>query len=166
MKSKASTTRMKPLLANTADLARSISMPPDQHNLNQVNNNVKHERKLTLNTDLRDTEINENTKDSANFSDGSEYQITPTEMLDPIFADNRRASAGSLLTTEMGFNEPDLNESSDRFYVIKKESQRRHTLVRVLQKDQIIDSWHMQVANSQQNSSITKVRTISLIHTF
>ena len=158
---------MKPLLANTTDLARSISMPPDQHNLNQVNNNVKHERKLTLNTDLRDNEINENTKDSANFSDGSEYQTTPTEYLnDPIFADNRRSSAGSLLTTEMGFNEPDLNESSDQFYVIKKESQRRHTLVRVLQKDQIIDSWHMQVANSQQNSSITKVRTNSQIHTF
>ena len=157
---------MKPLLANTTDLARSISMPPDQHNLNQVNNNVKHERKLTLNTDLRDNEINENTKDSANFSDGSEYQTTPTEYLnDPIFADNRRSSAGSLLTTEMGFNEPDLNESSDQFYVIKKESQRRHTLVRVLQKDQIIDFWHMQISNSQQNSSITKV-CFYTIHTF
>ena len=148
---------MKPLLANTVDLARSISMPPDQHNLNQVNNNVKHERKLTLNTDLRENEINENTKDSANYSDGSEYQITPTEVLNDLHFDNRRASAGSLLTSETGFTEPDLNESSDRFYVIKKESQRRHTLVKVLQRDQIIDSWHMQIANSQQNSSITKV---------
>ena len=55
------------------------------------------------------------------------------------------------------FTETDESQRNDPFYEIKKDSQRRLTLVKVLQKDQthIIDSWHMQIQG--QNSSITKV---------
>ena len=82
-------TRPKPSIT-APDINRSISMPPDQHTLNQINNNVNRERRLTLNT------IQANSKESG-LSDEGEYSLTPTtDPMDPIF-ESRRASSGSLL---------------------------------------------------------------------
>ena len=53
--------------------------------------------------------------------------------------------------------EPDFSETSDRFYLLKKDSQRRAFVVRVLKVDKalIIDSWHRIIAKPD---SLTKVR--------
>ena len=49
-------------------------------------------------------------------------------------------------------------ESSDRFYLLKKDSERRQFLVVFLDKDKshIIDAWHKE--SQVQHSSITKVK--------
>ena len=56
----------------------------------------------------------------------------------------------------MGLTEPDFSETSDRFYLLKKDSQRRAFVVRVLKVDKslIIDSWHRIIAKPD---SLTKV---------
>ena len=120
-------------------------------------------KNLTLNTQ----EANEEAAargDSLNFSDGGEYSITPTELMDPIF-ENRRPSATSILSADVLDSvrgEPDFLEANDRFYLLKKDSQRRLTLVHVLQKDKalIIDSWLRLIGDQPQRKfPITKVST-------
>jgi hypothetical protein len=55
----------------------------------------------------------------------------------------------------LGLTEPDFSETSDRFYLLKKDSQRRAFVVRVLKVDKslIIDSWHRIIAKPD---SLTK----------
>ena len=56
----------------------------------------------------------------------------------------------------------EMDESSDRFYLLKKDSERRQFLVVFLDKDKnhIIDVWHKE--SQVQHSSITKVEFISI----
>lgn len=138
-------------------------MSPEHHNNSSAPGNVTHTAqnlsKLTLNTKEANEKASKATcevssaggsggGDSIGFSDGGDYSITPTELMDPIF-ETRRSSAGSILSADVidragGLQEPDFSaESSDRFYLLKKDSQRRLTLVKVLQLDKlpIIDSW-------------------------
>ena len=64
-----------------------------------------------------------------------------------------------------GLMEPDSqSETSDRFYLLKKDSQRRAFVVRVLKADKvlIIDSWHRNIAKPE---SLTKVSKIFKKHT-
>lgn len=143
------------------ELVRSVSVP-GEHQINTVNSNhTKNNNnvKLTLNTQ----EANESQNKEMVFSDGGEFSITPTELTDPIFESTRRLSSGAIMSTDAvdkGYTEPDLSESSDRFYLLKKDSQRRLTLVRVLLMDKalIIDSWFKQTCNGRKDQPITKVK--------
>lgn len=134
------------------ELSRSISMSPEH---------VSNVSKLTLNTKEAKTSSE---ADSA--SDGVEYSITPTELMDPIF-ETRRSSAGSILpftdVTDSSLKmEPDFSaETSDRFYLLKKDSQRREYLVKVLQMDKmmVIDSWHHRLNDDHSKNPLTKVRS-------
>ena len=94
--------------------------------------------------------------------------------MDPIFESTRRTSSGSIISTDVidsigspaiGLTEPDFSETSDRFYLLKKDSQRRAFVVRVLKLDKslIIDSWHRVISKPD---ALTKVRTrLELVET-
>jgi mitogen-activated protein kinase kinase kinase 5 len=186
-KSKASTRLKSSISAPIGEgLSRSISMSPEHHNNHNTNSSLANNppspattsghinvatthannTKLTLNT----KEANE-AKDNVNLSDGVEYNLTPTELMDPIFESTRRTSSGSIRSTDvidsigsptMGLMEPDFSETSDRFYLLKKDSQRRAFVVRVLKVDKvlIIDSWHRLIAKPD---SLTKENLIVLM---
>ena len=79
-----------------------------------------------------------------------------------IFENPRRASCTSYLLSPGtpgadGTVDLEAEESSDRFYLLKKDSERRQFLVVFLDKDKshIIDAWHKE--SQVQHSSITKV---------
>ena len=146
----------------TPNLDRSISMPPPAaatdhpQNLNQVNNNLTAQGKMLppLNTNL-----------ATNNSRESDIDITPTELKESIgiFENPRRASCTSYLLSpgtpgSDGTIDIEMDESSDRFYLLKKDSERRQFLVVFLDKDKnhIIDAWYKE--SQVQHSSITKVK--------
>ena len=135
------------------EFSRSMSMCQDHpHN----------PKKLTLNTSETVNGETSGSKDSPNISDGGEFSITPTEIMDPIF-ETRRASSGSILSAVETVDKTTLLDNdfseSNPFYFTKKDSQLRKQLVNVLQKDKahIIDAWNEQIKEHSIKTPMTKV---------
>jgi len=143
------------------EFSRSISMSPEHHN-NLANNPpspattsgasaAKSNNKLTLNTKEANDEATKGSIDGGGYD-----QTTPTELMEPTFESRRHSTDDSIGSPAiLGITEPDFSETSDRFYLLKKDSQRRAFVVRVLKVDKslIIDSWHRIIAKPD---SLTK----------
>ncbi len=97
------------------------------------------------------------------------HVLTPTEQLmeDPMLSllssEGRRSSSGALLSPEV--LEQMKNEDNDNFYLLKKDSQRRLTLVKVLQNDKsiICQQWHQLLEKDVQDLCLTEAHLHTLL---
>ena len=112
------------------------------------------------------------------------HALTPTDQLldDPLLqllADGRRSSSGALLSPEVldqirgnggvlatsGIIPEDAHDGDDNFYLLKKDSQRRLTLVRVLKHDRIVicQQWHQLLMKDVSDLCLTHTHLHTLM---
>ena len=156
----------------TSRMKSSTSFPLGEfsRSMSMCQEHPHNPKKLTLNTSASETATETSSKDSPNISDGGEFSITPTELMDPIFETSRRASSGSILSATVETVDKttllDGDFSESPFYFTKKDTQIRKQLVIVLQKDKahIIDAWNEQIKEHSTKTPMTTVRSF-ITHT-
>ena len=96
--------------------------------------------------------------------DASAHVLTPTDQIeDPMLDAGRRSSSGALLSPEVMDQirsaEGDSGSMDDNFYLLKKDSQRRLTLVKVLQHDRVVicSQWHQLLMKEVADTCLTLV---------
>ena len=155
----------------TSRMKSSTSFPLGEfsRSMSMCQEHPHNPKKLTLNTSAtNETATETSSKDSPNISDGGEFSITPTELMDPIFETNRRASSGSILSAVETVDKTTLLDgdfSESPFYFTKKDTQIRKQLVIVLQKDKahIIDAWNEQIKEHSTKTPMTTVRFLIIV---
>ncbi len=93
-------------------------------------------------------------------NDTNEISLTPTENLEPPFEPSRRNSTGIVLSPDVvSEKDSEISETSDRFYFLKKDSQRRLTLVKVLNSDckSIMRSWKDKIVANMPDNALNQV---------
>lgn len=82
---------------------------------------------------------------------------TPTDQVDELVLETRRASSGALLSPDV-VDSTKGQETQDGFYVLRKDTQRRTTLVQALQLDRtkICIKWHQLVLKEAPDTSLTQ----------
>lgn len=92
------------------------------------------------------------------------HVLTPTDLIEePILLEGRRSSSGVLLSPEV-LEQVRGAEAGDNFYMLKKDSQRRLTLVKVLQQDKamICRQWYQLLLKEVPDTCLTQVGMMKL----
>ena len=98
---------------------------------------------------------------------GSGHVLTPTDIIEeqPSLVPHRRSSSGTILS-------PDVQETrqdpAEGFYLLKKDSQRRLTLDKVLKGDgvNIVKQWHESLLKLKPDTCISQHQLKSLVEGF